>query len=60
MVDKRKEVMSSSQLPNNYAEVKHFDSSMGVVGLIGKDSQEFCKLIKHMKNIEHRVFGISD
>ena len=38
------------QLNNYYDEVKYFNISMGAVGLIGKDSQEFCKLIEHLTN----------
>ena len=38
------------QLRNNYDEVKYFNISMGGLGIIGKDSQEFCKLIKHLTN----------
>ena len=38
------------QLRNNYDEVNYFNVSMGALGLISKDNQEFCKLIKHLTN----------
>ena len=38
------------QLRNNYDEVKYFNVFMGALGLIGKDSQEFCKLIERLTN----------
>ena len=38
------------QLRNNFDEVKYFNISMEALGLIGKDSQEFCKFIEHLTN----------
>ena len=38
------------ELRINYDEVKYFNISMVGLELIGTDSQEFCRLIKHLIN----------
>ena len=39
------------QLRYNYDEVKYFTISVRALGLIGKDSKKFGKLIEHLTNI---------
>ena len=52
MLNKRKRNYEQlcRQSPNNYDEVRYFNIFMGALGLIGKDNQEFCKLIEHLTN----------
>ena len=52
ILKERKEIMNScvGNYVTSYDEVKYFNISMGALGLIGKDSQEFFRLIEHLTN----------